>query len=123
MILILGVPFNLTHSCTARVSECVKKKGSEFSAHQIIIIIILGAGIAQLIGCPGEKPGAILMRFESPVRLGIFLPGSTSSADSYGVRTAPRVQSHASTSERTLKIPITGSHTIVWTRENTACNE
>ena len=37
-----------------------------------------------------------------------------------GVRTAPRVQSYASTSVRTLKIPITGSHTIVCTRENTA---
>ena len=29
------------------------------------------------------------------------------------------MQSHASTSVRTLNIPNTGSHTIVWTQENT----
>ena len=33
---------------------------------------------------------------------------------------SPRVQSHASTSERTLKIPNTGSHTVVGTDGNTA---
>ena len=32
---------------------------------------------------------------------------------------SPRVQSHASTSACTLKIPDTRSHTIVWTHENT----
>ena len=31
-----------------------------------------------------------------------------------------RAQLHASTSVRTLKIPSAGSHTIVWTGENTA---
>ena len=31
---------------------------------------------------------------------------------SYGVSTAPRVQSHASTSVRTLQIPNTGSHSL-----------
>ena len=35
----------------------------------------------------------------------------------------PRVQSHASTSVRTLKIPNTGSHTIVWTYKNTALTD
>ena len=38
---------------------------------------------------------------------------------SYGVRTAPCVQSHASTYVRTFKIPNTGRHTIVWTHGNT----
>ena len=33
---------------------------------------------------------------------------------------SPRVQSHAATSACALKIPNTGSHTIVWTHENTA---
>ena len=33
---------------------------------------------------------------------------------------SPRVQSHASTSMRTLTIPNTGSHSIVLTHENTA---
>ena len=32
---------------------------------------------------------------------------------------SPREQSHASTSMRTLNIPNTGSHTIVWTHKNT----
>ena len=32
----------------------------------------------------------------------------------------PRVQSHASTSARTIKIPNTGNHTILWTHKNTA---
>ena len=32
---------------------------------------------------------------------------------------SPRVQSHTSTSVRTLKIANIGSHTIVWTHENT----
>ena len=32
----------------------------------------------------------------------------------------PRVQSHASTSARTIKIPNTDNHTILWTHKNTA---
>ena len=36
---------------------------------------------------------------------------------------SPRVQSHALTSARTLKIPSTSSHTTVWTYENTAQTE
>ena len=32
----------------------------------------------------------------------------------------PSVQSHASTSAHTLKIPDTGSHTTIWTHENAA---
>ena len=40
---------------------------------------------------------------------------------SYSVRTATVcMKSHASTSVRMLKIPKTGSHSIVWTDENTA---
>ena len=35
---------------------------------------------------------------------------------------SPHVQSHSSTSVRTLKITDTGSHTIVWTHENSAHN-
>ena len=33
---------------------------------------------------------------------------------------SPRVQSHASTIARTLKIQNTGSHNVLWTQENTA---
>ena len=51
---------------------------------------------------------------------GTFLPESASSVDYLTVPYSPSVQSHASTSVRTLKIPNTGSHTIVWTQENTA---
>ena len=39
------------------------------------------------------------------LRQGIFLPESTFSADSFTVSVYPHVQSHASTSVRTLKIP------------------
>ena len=43
---------------------------------------------------------------------------------SNSVRTcSPRVQSRASTSVRTLKIPSSGSHTIVWTHKNTSHND
>ena len=45
---------------------------------------------------------------------------STSSADSLTVLQSPYTQSYASTSVWTLKIPKTGSHTIVWTHENMA---
>ena len=38
---------------------------------------------------------------------------------SYGVRTASRVQPHSPTPVSTLKVPNIGSHTIVWTHENT----
>ena len=38
----------------------------------------------------------------------------------YGVRTAPCVQSHASTSVCTLKIPKADSHSVVGTHGNTA---
>ena len=54
--------------------------------------------------------------FESQVRQRSFLPESAFSADSYTVR----VQSHAPASLRSLKIPNTGGHTIVWTHKNTA---
>ena len=45
------------------------------------------------------------------------LPESISGADSLMVSVQPRVQSHASASVCTFKIPITGSHAIVWTLE------
>ena len=53
--------------------------------------------------------------FESPVRQGISFQESTFSADSLTASVQPpRVQSCASTSVRTLKIPNTDSHSIVW---------
>ena len=52
----------------------------------------------------------------------ISLPEAAFSADSLTVSVQLPVcmQSHASTSVRTLAIPNAGSHTIVWTQENTA---
>ena len=44
------------------------------------------------------------------MRQGIFLPDSASSADSLTVSVKSYVQSHASTSAHTLKIPNSGSH-------------
>ena len=69
--------------------------------------------MAQLVECPNEKPGTILMQ----VRV-LFLPELIFSADSFMVPL--HVQSHASTFVRTLKISNTGSHKIVWTHGNTA---
>ena len=43
------------------------------------------------------------LRFDSPVRQGIFLPVSTFSAESLTVSVHPRVQSHALKCVRTLK--------------------
>ena len=53
---------------------------------------------------------------DSPVRQGIFLPESTISADSLTVSVHPRVQSHAFTSVRTLKIPQSPVR-VRWTME------
>ena len=71
----------------------------------------------------GGKSGAILMWVWVFGTTGDSFSPSVNfqSRLSYGVCTAPRVQSHASTSVRTLKIPNTGSQTIVWTHQNTTC--
>ena len=79
------------------------------------------AGMAQLAERPTEKPGAILTR--------VRVPGATrelSYKSHLSLQTllrcpySPRGQSHASTPVLTLKIPNTGSHTIIWTHDNTA---
>ena len=74
---------------------------------------IIGVGTAQLVEHLAEKPGTILTGVRVPrvARDVLPLPESTSSADFYGVCPAPSVQSHASTSVHTLKIPNPGSHT------------
>ena len=70
---------------------------------QIPVTCLLWAGIAQLVERPTEKPGAILTRVRFPGAARDFLPEGCSPRVnfqcrlSYGVRTAPRVQSHAST--------------------------
>ena len=61
--------------------------------------------IAQSVERLTEKPGAVRHGFKSLVCREIFIPESASST---------------STSVTTLKIPSAGSHTIVWTHENTA---
>ena len=74
------------------------------------------SGIAQLT----ERPIENRLGFESPVRQGIYLPESAFTADSLTVAAQPpRVQSHASTTVRTLKISNTGSHTLLTEHENT----
>ena len=77
-----------------------------------------GVGVAQLVECLTEKPGTILMHIWVPGAARVFLPQAPSSANSLTVSVTPRAQSHATTSVRMLKIPNTGSHTIVWTHEN-----
>ena len=53
---------------------------------QKIRIIIVGGDVAQLVERPTGTP---LRQVRFPVRQGIFLPESTFSADSYGLRTPP----------------------------------
>ena len=77
--------------------------------------------IAQLVERPTEKPGRIPARVRVPGAARDFSHRvSFQCILSYGVRTAPRVQSLSSAVVRTLKIPNTSSHTIVWTHGNTA---
>ena len=89
-----------------------------------------GAAIAQWVERPTEKPGAVLTRVRVPGAARefffpfffsfLFFPRVNFQCRlSYGVRTASCVQSHASASVRTLKIPNTVSRTIVWTQDNT----
>ena len=78
------------------------------------------AGIAQLVGRPTEKPGAILTLVRVPGAARDFSPRASFQCRlPYGVRAAPecnRMHQHT----RTFKIPNTGRHTIIWTHENTA---
>ena len=75
--------------------------------------------VAQLVERPAEKPGTILTRVRVPGAARDFSPTvSFQYRLSYGVRTAPvcnRTRQHP----RTLKIGNTGSHTVVWTHDNT----
>ena len=68
---------------------------------------------------PNEKQGAMLTLVRVPGAAKDFSPSVSSQCRlSYGVRAAPCVQSHVSASVRTLQIPSTGIHTIVWTHGN-----
>ena len=87
-----------------------------------IMPLCTGAGIAQLVERPTEKTDAVLTRVRVPSAAKVvFLSQSQLSAFS-ALRCpySPRVQSLASTSVCTLKILNTGSHTFVWTHENSA---
>ena len=86
-----------------------------------IMTLCTGAGIAQLVQRPTEKTGTVLTRVRVPDAAKVFFSQSQPSAFS-ALRCpySPRVQSLASTSVCTLKILNTGSHTFVWTHENSA---
>ena len=74
-----------------------------------------GTGTALLVEHLTEKSGAILMWVRLLGTTGDSLSPRVNfqCGLSYGVRTAPCMQSHASTPVRTLKIAKSGSHTIV----------
>ena len=75
--------------------------------------------MAQLVERSTEKPGAKLTRVRVPGAARDFSPRVNFQCRlSHGVRTAPCVQSHESTSAHTLKIPDIGSHTNALTHEN-----
>ena len=74
-------------------------------------------GIAHVVERPTEEPGAILTWVRVPGAAMDFSPTvSFQCRLSYGVR----VQSRASTSVRTLNIPNTGNHIIVWTHADSS---
>ena len=76
--------------------------------------------IVQWVERPTEKPGTILTRVRVPGEARDFSAKVNIQCRlSYGVCTAG-VQSRSSRPVRTLKIPNTGIHTIVWTHESTA---
>ena len=81
-----------------------------------IMPLCTGAGIAQLVQRPTEKTDAVLTR----VRVPFFSQSQLSGFSALRCPYSPRVQSLASTSVCTLKILNTGSHTFVWTNQNTA---
>ena len=59
-----------------------------------------------------------MTQFQSPLRQGTFLVQSQLAVQTlWRVSTAPCVQSRASASVCMLKIPNTGSHTVVWTQK------
>ena len=91
-------------------------------------IAITGAGIAQMVERPTEKPGAILTRVRVPSAARKFISQSQLLMQILlRCPYIPLVQSHASTSVRMLKICAHVKNpkhwqpcTIVWTRQNTA---
>ena len=88
-----------------------------FLAFRVLYALKGGGGeTAQLVERPIEKPGTILTRVRVPRAARYFSPRVSFS---YGCPYNRCVQWHASTSVCTLKIPSTGSYTIVWTHENT----
>ena len=74
----------------------------------------------QWIEHPTETPGEILTRVRVPGAGRDFSLSELTVQTLLRCSYSPRVQSHASTSGGTLKIPNPGSHTIVCTQENTA---
>ena len=89
-----------------------------------VLLSFWGPAIAQWVERRTEMPGIILTRVRVPGAARDFSPRVNFQCGlSYGVRTEPRVQSHASAFVRTVKITNTGSHTIVWTHENTTAHK
>ena len=97
----------LAARCRANMSSPVRSVATR------IQYPVAGAGIAPLVERPTETPGAILTQ--------VPVPGVAKDV-SFQCRVlryphSPRVQSHSSTSVRTLEIPNTVSQIIVWTHE------
>ena len=72
---------------------------------------------------PTEKSGALLTGSSPRSGKGFFSESQLPVHTLLRCPHSPRVQSYASRSVRTLKIPHTGSHTIVWTHKNTKHND
>ena len=78
---------------------------------------LAGVGIAQLVECPDQNPSVILMWVWVPSAAKDYFQEAASNADSLMVS----VQAWYAVARINNKtVPNTGSHTTVWTHENTA---
>ena len=94
---------------------------TSFSPHLLKTEVDVIGGVAQLVE---RRTGTPLrqLRFPGAAR-DFFLQSQLSVQTLLRCPHSPRVQSHALTSVRTLKIPSIGSHTVVWTHENTSTSK
>ena len=113
------------NGCTCHLTDCVVCRTVSQVFTCVLVICILTccgvnvctvqkeAGIAQLVECPTEKPGAILTWVRVPSAAGDVCSQSQLPVQTLLVLRCPYspcVTSPASTSVRTLKIPNAGSH-------------
>ena len=85
-----------------------------------MFLMTVTGDVAQLAECP---TGTLLKQDGVTDAARDFSPPQLSVQTLLWCPYSPRVQLHELTSVRTLKIPSIGSHTVVWTHENTSTSK